>query len=151
LRASYKAFVEVWRCRLSKRVEIEVAADKGTYLPGDVVNVSVRVMGKEQLDIEEGRVALVCANRYVYLYTTTDSDGDQVYRTQKATDEVAAADKPILEEKTILSGNYSGHEVAFEVPPQPRRARAARSRTSNGRSGSPSSSAGRRTSSRRHR
>src|SRR5215210_8152202 len=59
---SYKAFVEVWRSRLSKRVEIEVAAEKDTYLPSDAVNVSVKVTGKEELDIEEGRVALVCAN-----------------------------------------------------------------------------------------
>src|SRR5215218_3539520 len=114
---SYKAFVEVWRNRLSKRVKIEVAADKGTYLPGDAVNVTVRVMGKEELDIEEGRVALVCATRYVYQYTTTDSDDNQVYRTREATDEFAAGDERILEEKTILSGSYSGHEVAFEVPP----------------------------------
>ena len=113
---SFKAFVEVWRSRLSKRVEIEVAAEKDTYLPGDAVNVSVRVMDKEELDIEEGRVALVCANRYVYQYTTTDSDDNQIYRTEEATDEVAAADERILEEKTILSGSYSAHEVAFEVP-----------------------------------
>ena len=113
---SYKAFVEVWRSRLSKRVKIEVAADKSTCLPGDTVNVSVRVMGKEELDIEEGRVALVCANRYVYQYATTDSDNNQVYQTREATDEVAAADERILEEKTILSGSYSAHEVAFEVP-----------------------------------
>ena len=75
----YKAFVEMWRSRLGEMVEIQVSAEKDTYLPGDVVNVSVRVTGKEELDIEECRVALVCTNRYVYEYTTTDSDGDQVY------------------------------------------------------------------------
>jgi hypothetical protein len=114
---SYKAFVEVWRNRLSKRVEIEVAAEKDTYLPGDIVNVSVKVMGTEELDIEEGRVALVCANRYVYQYETTDSDDNQTYRSKEVTDEVEAGDERILEEKTILPGSYSGHEVAFEVPP----------------------------------
>jgi hypothetical protein len=113
---SYKAFVEVWRSHLSKRVEIEVAADKDTCLPGDVVNVSVKVTGKEELEIEEGRVALVCANRYVYQYQTTDSDNNTVYRTEEATDEVAAGDERILEEKTILPRSYSGHEVAFQVP-----------------------------------
>jgi Arrestin (or S-antigen), C-terminal domain len=114
---SYKAFVEVWRSHLSKRVEIEVTADKDTCLPGDAVNVTVNVTGKEELDIEEGRVALVCANRYVYQYETTDSDNNTVYRTKEATDEVAAGDERILEEKTILPGGYSGHEVAFELPP----------------------------------
>ena len=114
---SYKAFVEVWRSRLSKRVEIEVAADKSSCLPGDDVNVSVRVTGKEELDIEEGRVALVCTNRYVYQYTTTDSNDNEVYRTKEVTEEVEAGDERILEEKTILPGSYSGHEVAFEVPP----------------------------------
>lgn len=114
---SFKAFVEVWRSRISKRVEIEVTADKDTCLPGDIVNVAVNVTGKEELDIEEGRVALVCANRYVYQYETTDSDDNQVYRTEEATDEVAAADERILDEKTILPGSSSAHEIAFEVPP----------------------------------
>jgi hypothetical protein len=85
---SIKAFVEYWRSRISERVEIEVAAEKDAYLPGDVVNVSVRVTGKEDLDIQEGRVALVCANRYIYRYTTTDSDGDHVTRTSEVTEEV---------------------------------------------------------------
>ncbi len=114
---SYKAFVEVWRGRLSRKVEIEVAAEKDTYLPGDVVNVSVGVTGKEELDIEEGRVALVCANRYVYQYETTDSNDNQTYRTREATDEVEAVGERILEEKTLVPGNHSGHDVAFEVPP----------------------------------
>jgi hypothetical protein len=94
-----------------------VSADNGTYLPGDAVNVSVKVTGKEELDIEEGQLALVCANRYVYQYTTTDSDDNQVNRTRETTDEVAAGDEHILEEKTIQPGSHSGHEVAFEMPP----------------------------------
>jgi Arrestin (or S-antigen), C-terminal domain len=114
---SYKAFVEVWRSRLSERVEIQVTADKDTYLAGDALDVSVKVSGKEELEIEEGRVALVCLNRYRYQYSTTDSDGDQVYRTEEATDEVAAGDERILEEKTILPGSFSGHELTFQVPP----------------------------------
>ena len=61
-------------------------------------------------------MALVCANRYVYQYTTTDSNDNQVYRTKEATDEVVAGDERILEEKTILPGSSSGHELAFEVP-----------------------------------
>jgi hypothetical protein len=93
---SYKAFVEVWRSRLSKRVQIEVTADKDACFPGDVVKASVRVTDKEELDIEEGRVALVCANRYVYQYTSTVSDDNEVYRTKEVTDEVAAADERIL-------------------------------------------------------
>ena len=114
---SYKAFVEVWRSRLSERVEIQVTADKDTLLPRDSADVGVKVSGKEELEIEEGRVALVCSNRYVYKYSTTDSDGDQVYRTEEATDEVAAGDERILEEKTIQPGSYSGHELVFKVPP----------------------------------
>ncbi len=117
LHRSYKAFVEVWRSRLSKKAEIEVTAEKDTYLPGDMVNVSVKVTGKEELDVEEGRVALVCANRYIYQYETTDSDDNQTYRTKEVTDEVEAAGERILEEKTILPGSYSEHGIAFEVPP----------------------------------
>lgn len=116
LRRSYKAFIEVWRNRLSKKAEIEVAVEKDTCLPGDIVNVSVRVTGKEELDIEEGRVALVCANRYVYQYQTTDSQDNQVYRTEEVTDEVEAAGERILEKNTIASGSYTEHEVAFRVP-----------------------------------
>jgi hypothetical protein len=89
---------------ISKRVDIE-AAEKDTYLPGDVVNVCVRVMRKEELDIEEARVALVCTNRYVYQYTRPDSSDNQVYRTKEVTEEVEAGDERILEEKTILSGS----------------------------------------------
>lgn len=113
---SYKAFVEVWRSRLSEMVEIALSADKDTYLPGEIVNVSVRITGKEELEIEEGRVALVCTNRYIYQYTTTDSDGDTHYRTREATDEVEVAGERILEEQTIVPGSYSGQDLAFEVP-----------------------------------
>jgi hypothetical protein len=116
LHRSLKAFVEFWRSRISERVEIEVAAEKDTYLPGDVVNVSVRVTGKEDLDIQEGRVALVCANRYIYRYTTTDSDGDHVSRTSEVTEEAEAGNELILEEGTIRSGSYAGRDLVFKIP-----------------------------------
>jgi hypothetical protein len=116
LHRSTKAFVEHWRSRISERVEIEVAAEKDTYLPGDTVNVSVRVTGKEDLDIQEGQVTLVCANRYVYRYTTTDSDGDHVTRTSEVTAEVVAGNERILEEGTIRSGSYTGRDLVFKVP-----------------------------------
>ncbi len=114
---SFKAFAEVWRRRISRRVKIEVAVEKDTYLPGDVVNLSVRIMGKEQLDIKDGRVALVCANRYVYSYTSTGSDGDQTHHSKVVTEEVAAASERVMEEGAIRSGSYSEHKLAFEVPP----------------------------------
>lgn len=114
---SFKAFVEFWRGRISKRVEIEIASGQDTYLPGDLVNVSLRIMGKEQLDIKDGRVALVCANRYVYSYTSTGSDGDQTHHSKVVTEEVVAADERIMGEGTIRSGSYSEHKLTFEVPP----------------------------------
>jgi sporulation-control protein spo0M len=116
VKAFFKAFVEGWRSRIGERVGVEVTADKDTCYPGDAINVSVKVTGKEELDIEEGRVALVFSNHYVYQYESTDSDNNTVYRTKEVTDEVAAADERILEEKTILPGSYSGHEIAFELP-----------------------------------
>src|SRR3712207_2282882 len=116
LHRSIKAFVEYWRSRISERVEIEVAAEKDTYLPGDVVNVSVRVTGKEDLDLQEGRAALVRANRYVYRYTTTDSDGDHVTRTSEVTAEVVAGNERILDEGTIRPGGHSGRDLVFKVP-----------------------------------
>ena len=111
-----KAFVEFWRSRISEKVEIQVAAEKDTYLPGDVVNVSVRVTGKEDLDIQEGRVALVCANRYIYRYTTTDSDGHSDTRSREVTEEVEAGNERILDEGTIVSGSYTGRALVFKVP-----------------------------------
>lgn len=111
-KAFFKAFVEGWRSRISKRVGIEVAADKDTCVPGDAINVSVKVTGKEELDIEEGRVALVCVKRYVDYGETYDSDNIP----REATEEVAEADERILEKKTLLPGSDSAHEVAFEVP-----------------------------------
>ena len=116
LHRSIKAFVEYWRSRISERVEIEVDAEKDTYLPGDLVNVNVRVTGKEDLDIQEGRAALVCANRYIYRYSTTDSDGDHVTRTSEVTEEAEAGNERILDEGTILSGSYSGRDLAFQIP-----------------------------------
>jgi len=146
---SYKAFVEVWRNRLSKRVKIEVAADKGTYLPGDAVNVTVRVMGKEELDIEEGRVALVCDPLRLPVYV------DRLRRQPGLPDQRGygrgrggrrahpGGENHPVGELLRARGRLRGTPHS--------RARGVRSRTSNGRSGSPSSSAGRRTSSRRYR
>lgn len=112
LKAFLRAFMEGWRSRLSKRVGVEVAADKDTCLPGDAVSVSVRVTGKEKLDIEEGRVALVCVKRYVDHYQELDGE----YRTRQVTDEDTEADERTLEKKTLLPGSDSAHEVAFQVP-----------------------------------
>ncbi|MDQ3911123.1 MAG: zinc-ribbon domain-containing protein [Actinomycetota bacterium] len=117
LRRSVKAFVESWRGRISQRVQIEVMAEKDAYIPGDTVNASVRVTGKEELGIEEGRAALVCANRYVYTYRTTDSDGHSDYRSTEVTEEVPAGDERILEKGTIRPGSGSEHGIVFEVPP----------------------------------
>lgn len=100
LKAFLRAFVEGWRSRLSKRVGVEVAADKDTCLPGDAVSVSVKVTGKEELDIEEGRVALVCVKCYVDHYQELDGE----YRTRQVTDEDAEADERILEKKTPPAG-----------------------------------------------
>jgi SpoOM protein len=116
LHRSHKAFVEFWRSRISEKVEIQVTAEKDTYLPGDVVNVSVRVTGKEDLDIQECRVALVCANRYIYRYTTRDSDGDSDTRSMEVTEEVEAGNERILDEGTIVSGSYTGRDLVLKIP-----------------------------------
>jgi hypothetical protein len=112
-KAFFKAFVEGWRSRISESVGIEVTADKDTCYPGDVVDVSVKVTGKEELDIEEGRVSLVCVRSYVDHY----QEYDGTYRTRPVTDEDVEADELILEKKTLVPGSDSAHEVAFEVPP----------------------------------
>ena len=148
LHRSLKAFVEFWRSRISERVEIEVAAEKDTYLPGDAVNVSVRVTGKEDLDIQEGQVALVCANRYIYRYTTTDSDGDRVSRTSEVTEEAEAGNERILEEGTIRSGSYSGRDLVFKIPLTAAPSASGEITNVEWKVRSPFSSAGRRTSSR---
>jgi hypothetical protein len=148
LHRSLKAFVEFWRSRLGQRVEIQVAAEKDTYLPGDAVNVSVRVSGKEDLDIQEGRVALVCANRYIYRYTTTDSDGDHVSRTSEVTGEAEAGNERILEEGTIRSGSYSGRDLVFKIPLTAAPSASGEITNVEWKVRSPFSSAGRRTSSR---
>ncbi len=117
---SVKAFVEFWRSRISERVEIEISADRSTYLPGDTVNVTASVKGKQELDVLEGRVDLLYANRYIYRsYSSSSSSngGGGHYTRHRVTDEVAVATERILEEGTILSGSYSGHEVTLEVPP----------------------------------
>jgi hypothetical protein len=54
----------------------------------------------------------VSANRYVYQYTSTDSDDNEVYRTKEVTDEVAAADERILEENLL-------HEFGHPIPERP--------------------------------
>jgi sporulation-control protein spo0M len=116
LQRSYRAFIEFWRYRLSERVEISITPDKDTCLPGDAIRATVQIEGKEQLDIQEGRAVLVCANRYVYKYTSRDSDGDRDTRTREVTEEVVVANERILEERSILPGSYSGHDLTFHVP-----------------------------------
>ncbi len=111
-----RAFVEYWRSRLSEKVELTLETDKNAYVTGETIGVTAGIVGREELDIEEGRVELVYANRYVYKYRSSDSHGHSSYRTREVTEEKVATGVRILEKGTLLAGSYSRHEPVLNVP-----------------------------------
>jgi hypothetical protein len=92
----------------ARKAEVEVVPEKGTYLPDEVVNVSIRVKSKEDLDIQNARVALLYSNRYAYL-TTRDPRGRSMLI--EATDEVAGGTEP------FMKGGRSGRATSPSTGP----------------------------------
>jgi hypothetical protein len=90
-----------------RKAEVEVMPEKGTYLPGEVVNVSIRVKSKEDLDIQNAWVALLYSNRYAYL--TRDPRGGSMLI--EATDEVAVGTEP------FMKGGRSGRATSPSTGP----------------------------------
>ncbi len=100
-----------WRRRLgqvsARKAEVEVVPEKGTYFLDEVVNVFIRVKSKEDLDIQNARVALLYSNRYAYL--TRDPRGGS--RLIETTDVVAVGTEPFME------GGRSGRATSPSTGP----------------------------------
>ena len=98
---------------LAKRMaKVEVTPEKETYLPGEVVNVAVRIEAKKDLDIHEARAELFYSNRYSYL--TFDPRGGSLLVDE--TDKVVMDTERFLQAGVIRKGSVAERRVPLELP-----------------------------------
>ena len=94
------------------KAKVEVTPEKETYLPGEVVNVGVRIEAKKELDIHEARAELFYSNRYSYL--TFDPRGGSLLVDE--TDNVVMGTERFLQEGVIRKGSVVERRVPLEFP-----------------------------------
>jgi arrestin (S-antigen)-like protein len=98
------------------RAELSVETDRAEYLPGDSVQVSASVEGREELEIEEARVELVYENEYTYTERSTSGRGTTSTHDVTTTDREVQASARILEARTIRPGERLEERAALTVP-----------------------------------
>lgn len=86
-----------------RAIDIELAADRQTYLPGDAVTAFVRLNPREDLEDVECSVALVHIDRY--------PTGDSSY-----TDDRAVAGEYVLAEDALVAGATRELTAVLPVP-----------------------------------
>lgn len=99
-----------------KRAELSVSTDRSAYLPGDVVEATVRLAGKKDFEIEEGRVELVYENEYTYTQSEGwDSDDSEIEKTT-TTDRETKDKQRFLEAGPVAAGSEAEHRVSLRIP-----------------------------------
>lgn len=94
-----------------ERPEVTIETDAAVYRGGDTIRAVVRIAGKDDLDVQEARVELVCVNTYVYWHSKRD--GPRVRRT--AIDEHVVQSARVLEAGVVRAGSVSEHSIAFTL------------------------------------
>jgi hypothetical protein len=97
-------------------VQLGVETDKEAYLPGETVTATITVVGKDDLEIQEGRAELVYENEYTYRDRNYDSDGRYTTDSRTTTDHVTHATEPFLPAGTVRSGAGDAYAVALRIP-----------------------------------
>jgi hypothetical protein len=116
VRAGARALYNNWSALPSvlakRKAKVEVTPEKETYLPGEAVNVAVRIEAKKGLDIHEARVELFYSNRYSY--STSDSRGGSLLIDE--TDKVVMGIERFLQAGVIRKGSVAERRVSLELP-----------------------------------
>ena len=99
-----------------KKAGLAVQTDRTSYQPGEAMTVLVTVQGEDELDIEEGRVELICTNRYTYRYERTTDEGRRSVEETTASDDKVVTVQRFLEAGTIDPGSVAEHRVTVPLP-----------------------------------
>ena len=102
-------------------LKLELDSSDQTYYLGETVHVTVTVEGEKDLQIQKGRIALICKEEYEYRResTSTDSDGDTTTSTRSswATDERKVFEQVFLGETTIRAASTQTWKFDVPLPP----------------------------------
>ena len=104
------------------KVNLNVAIDRpsGVYYPGETVRMKISLNSDKDLKFREGRVALVCQEKYQYRteQRSTDSDGhtetEDVLRWKTNDQEVAR--QVLLGETNLPKGSAQAFEFEAQIP-----------------------------------
>ncbi|HOQ98168.1 MAG TPA: sporulation protein [Anaerolineae bacterium] len=103
------------------KASVKVALERTRYQPGETIPVLVTVTGEKDLNIREGRVALICHEEYQYRYEERRRDANGRWSThdklewQRAQGE--AGKHVFLGEGTVRAGSSERYECNFTLPP----------------------------------
>lgn len=99
------------------RVDLKVTTDRPEYLPGEAVQTTVSIAGRQELEIDEARVELVSENEYTHTERSYSGRNTSSTHDVTDTDRVVHATEPILEARTIRPGEQLERTVSLAVPP----------------------------------
>ncbi|HEV2743814.1 MAG TPA: sporulation protein [Rubrobacter sp.] len=102
------------------RAGVEILVDKGASLPGESVDITVRVRGKKAFPVKLGQVELLYENEYTYKDRRHhhNGDGDSYTTTEKkrATDRIKTDVQRFVEGVRITPGSLMEKRLSLRLP-----------------------------------
>ena len=99
------------------KADVQVALDRDSALPGETVEAAIRVVGgRKDLEIEEGRLELVCENEYTYRHRV-GSGSTRRTKSSTTTDRVVADTERFLEAGDIAADTPYDATASLTIPP----------------------------------
>ena len=99
------------------KADVQVALDRDSALPGETVEAANRVVGgRKDLEIEEGRLELVCENEYTYRHRV-GSGSTRRTKSSTTTDRVVADTERFLEAGDIAADTPYDATASLTIPP----------------------------------
>lgn len=110
-----------------KPLDIELEIDDGPYRLGDTINVTVALEPHGDVDVREGRLDLVCEERYTETYSVMvpvrGPDARHAGGTRQGVKErkesYVHSSVVFLEDTRLRSGRTARHSIALRIEPVP--------------------------------
>jgi hypothetical protein len=98
------------------KAEIQVELDRGSALPGETVEATIRIIGgRKDLELQEGRLELVYENEYKYRHRAGYGDSRHT-ETTKTTDRSVVDSHRFLEAGAIAADTPSEAVASLTIP-----------------------------------
>ena len=98
------------------KADLQVSLDRESALPGDTVEATIRIVGgRKDLEIQEGRLELVCENEYTYRHEV-GSGSTRRTKSSTTTHYLVADSTPFLEAGHVAADTPYDATASVTVP-----------------------------------